>query len=124
MAMGMEATISTTAKDRASMNDTIVVTYTSTIVHMTSDKAVVVNVIVISSFCMLDTSSAWASSAAVLPKKVLLPVNSTVPSTSPRTTVEPIKVLSPSYKVTGNDSPVSAAWSTSICATAKSGCFF
>ena len=42
------------------------------------------------------------------------PVNSTVPSTSPRTTVEPILQLSPWYIVTGRDSPVKAAWSTSI----------
>ena len=42
------------------------------------------------------------------------PVNSTVPSTSPRTTVEPILQLSPWYIVTGRDSPIKAAWSTSI----------
>ena len=45
---------------------------------------------------------------------LLLPVYSTVPSTSPRTTVEPILQESPLYIVTGKDSPVSAAWSTSI----------
>ena len=48
------------------------------------------------------------------PKNVFAPVNSTVPSTSPRTTVEPILQLSPWYIVTGRDSPVKAAWSTSI----------
>lgn len=54
------------------------------------------------------------SSAAVLPKKVSAPVNSTVPSTSPRTTVEPILQLLFWNIVTGNDSPVNAASSTSI----------
>jgi hypothetical protein len=37
---------------------------------------------------------------------VFAPVNSTVPSTSPLTTVEPIFAESPLYIVTGKDSPV------------------
>merc|ERR1719353_1848436 len=119
----MEATISTTTKDRASMNGTMVQTYKSTIKHMTRDSTVKFLTIVINRYCTLDNSSVSARRAAVLPKKVLLPVYSTVPSVSPRTTVDPIKVLSPSYKVTGKDSPVSAAWSTSIWATTRSGCF-
>merc|ERR1719238_1319383 len=84
------------------------------------DRIVKFLTIEISRYCTLDNSSVFASRAAVLPKKVLIPVYSTVPSTSPRTTVEPIKVLSPSYRVTGRDSPVRAAWSTSIWATANS----
>ena len=62
-----------------------------------SDKIVKFLTIVISRSCTLDNSSPPASRRAVLPKKVLTPVCSTVPSVSPRTTVEPIKVLSPSY---------------------------
>eukprot|EP00955_Chlamydomonas_euryale_P106396 365702-Chlamydomonas_euryale.AAC.26 len=54
------------------------------------------------------------SMLAVLPKNVFLPVNSTVASTSPRTTMEPILALLPLCMVTGRDSPVSADWSTSI----------
>merc|ERR1719424_2285436 len=98
--------------------------YNKTSVHMASDRIVKFRTIVMSRYCTLDNSSVSPSRAAVLPKKVLLPVNSTVPSVSPRTTVEPIKVLSPSYSVTGKDSPVRAAWSTSICETARSGRFF
>merc|ERR1719353_1973502 len=95
----MEATISTTTKDRASMNGTMVQTYKSTIKHMTRDSTVKFLTIVINKYCTLDNSSVSASRAAVLPKKVLMPVYSTVPSVSPRTTVEPIKVLSPSLSV-------------------------
>ena len=60
------------------------------------------------------SASTEFSSSAVLPKKVRDPVNCTVPSTSPRTTVEPILATSPHPIVTGSDSPVSAASSTSI----------
>lgn len=45
---------------------------------------------------------------------LLAPVNSTVPSTSPLTTVDPILQLHPENIVTGSDSPVKAASSTSI----------
>ena len=48
------------------------------------------------------------SNEAVFPNSDLIPVNSTVPSTSPLTTVEPILHKSPLYNVTGNDSPVTA----------------
>ena len=67
------------------------------------------------SFSRLDDSVGPESSEAVRPKKVLAPVDSTVASVSPRTTVEPILTESPLYMVTGRDSPVSAAWSTSTC---------
>jgi hypothetical protein len=52
------------------------------------------------------------SRAAVLPKNVSAPVASTVPSTSPLTTVDPILQLLPWNLVTGRDSPVRAASST------------
>lgn len=51
-------------------------------------------------------SLCWDNSAAVFPKKVLLPVASTVASTSPLATVEPIKHFSSLNMVTGNDSPM------------------
>eukprot|EP00796_Vickermania_ingenoplastis_P001829 gene1829-gene1463 len=54
------------------------------------------------------------SSAAVLPKNVFAPVNCTVPSTSPRTTFEPILGWCSVLIDTGSDSPVSAASSTSM----------
>ena len=40
MAIGIEATIKTTTKDRASMKGTMVITYTRTTAHITSDRIV------------------------------------------------------------------------------------
>jgi hypothetical protein len=57
---------------------------------------------------LLSCSTDWIM-AAVLPKKVRAPVNSTVASTSPRLTVLPILGRSPATIATGSDSPVSAA---------------
>ena len=50
--------------------------------------------------------------AAVLPKKVFLPVAVTTASTSPRVTTLPILGSPPTFMVTGSDSPVRALWST------------
>mmetsp|Transcript_20568 Transcript_20568/g.63981 ORF Transcript_20568/g.63981 Transcript_20568/m.63981 type:complete len:242 (-) Transcript_20568:249-974(-) len=68
---------------------------------------------------MLPRSASTAcSSSAVLPNTVDVPVYCTVPSTSPRTTVDPIFAMCVfGVIVTGSDSPVSAASSTSICGT-------
>ena len=71
-----------------------------------------VRVILMMTFWKLPTSCVEPMRAAVLPKKVLMPVDATIPSTSPVTTVEPILQMSPSDISTGSDSPVSAAWST------------
>ncbi|KPI82617.1 hypothetical protein ABL78_8372 [Leptomonas seymouri] len=60
------------------------------------------------------SDSTDCSSAAVLPKNVSAPVSCTVPSTSPRTTFEPIFGMCSGPIVTGSDSPVSAASSTSM----------
>lgn len=65
------------------------------------------------SICRWPRPSTVCRREAVLPKNVFMPVNSTVPSTSPRTTVEPILGELPMIMVTGRDSPVRAAW---VCA--------
>ena len=51
--------------------------------------------------------------SAARPKKVRPPVKQTIASSSPRRTIEPMKTVSSADRVTGSDSPVSAAWSTS-----------
>mmetsp|Transcript_7778 Transcript_7778/g.12076 ORF Transcript_7778/g.12076 Transcript_7778/m.12076 type:complete len:423 (-) Transcript_7778:282-1550(-) len=51
---------------------------------------------------------------AARPKNVFAPVFTTTASISPRRTVEPILAVSPAFIVTGRDSPVKAAWSTSM----------
>mmetsp|Transcript_45464 Transcript_45464/g.126098 ORF Transcript_45464/g.126098 Transcript_45464/m.126098 type:complete len:278 (+) Transcript_45464:387-1220(+) len=80
---------------------------TSTVERMSS-----VRVMLMITFWKLPTSWVAPMSAAVFPKKVLIPVVATMPSTSPVTTVDPILTTSPSPIETGSDSPVIAAWST------------
>mmetsp|Transcript_29114 Transcript_29114/g.62736 ORF Transcript_29114/g.62736 Transcript_29114/m.62736 type:complete len:234 (-) Transcript_29114:618-1319(-) len=115
MATGMEATISTTVKEMVSVRPSPEPSsQPNTIPEKVRDRITSTMTIFSSTFCRLPISSSPCSREAVLPKKVLPPVNSTVPSTSPRTTVEPILQLLPLYMVTGRDSPVSADWSTSM----------
>mmetsp|Transcript_77360 Transcript_77360/g.90114 ORF Transcript_77360/g.90114 Transcript_77360/m.90114 type:complete len:244 (-) Transcript_77360:12-743(-) len=83
--------------------------------HRRSDSPVSTNITRTSTKWMLPRSASTdCSSSAVLPKNVFSPVYCTVPSTSPRTTVEPIFGMWSTLIVTGSDSPVSAASSTSI----------
>mmetsp|Transcript_9108 Transcript_9108/g.31245 ORF Transcript_9108/g.31245 Transcript_9108/m.31245 type:complete len:251 (+) Transcript_9108:2073-2825(+) len=51
--------------------------------------------------------------SAARPKNVRPPVKQTTASISPRRITDPMKTVSPGPRVTGSDSPVSAAWSTS-----------
>lgn len=115
MAMGMEATSSTTVKDSASRTcSPFMSRKPKAMEHRASESTTSTSMMRSSIFSRLELSRPPCSRAAVLPKKVLPPVAATVASTSPRTTVEPILTLSPSNSVTGSDSPVRAAWSTSI----------
>jgi hypothetical protein len=110
MAIGIEATRRTTVNDKAlrtsSPDDR---RYPKAIPHRDMDKKTNTTIILMSNLSKFELSSPPCNKAAVRPKKVLAPVHSTVPSTSPLTTVEPILTLSPLKKVTGRDSPVSAA---------------
>ena len=59
------------------------------------------------------SSAALLTMSAARPKNVRRPVKQTMASISPRLMIDPILSMSPVPIVTGNDSPVSADWSTS-----------
>ena len=73
-----------------------------------------------STFWKLPTFSTESTSIAALPKKEFSPVCVTIALSSPRLIADPWKTVSPSYLVTGSDSPVSADWSISIGSPAHS----
>ena len=96
IAIGIEATINTTVKLIDSLTSVPEVNkYINTIPD--NKKDIATNTIIIRSniFCKDPSSSGPWSNDAVLPKNVLEPVNSTVPSTSPLTTLEPILQILP-----------------------------
>mmetsp|Transcript_24214 Transcript_24214/g.52064 ORF Transcript_24214/g.52064 Transcript_24214/m.52064 type:complete len:465 (-) Transcript_24214:326-1720(-) len=115
IAMGMEAMRSTTAKAMACRTSSpLRRRYPRTMpvrMKLTQRRP---KVIWRMTFWKWPCSSTEAIMAAVLPKKVSPPVAVTMASISPRVTLEPILALSPQWRVTGSDSPVSAAWSTWI----------
>ena len=107
IAMGMDATRSTTAKERALVNGSFlaIARYSSAVRHSVQERTMSTNIIFRRSFCRDPKSSSPARSMAVFPKKVFFPVNSTVPSTSPLVMVDPIFGRDPRTMVTGSDSP-------------------
>mmetsp|Transcript_46306 Transcript_46306/g.124423 ORF Transcript_46306/g.124423 Transcript_46306/m.124423 type:complete len:271 (-) Transcript_46306:232-1044(-) len=115
MAMGMDATSSTTQMDRVSrkvlpsMSMTAMMKATRR--KETPRRKSVMDQMI---FWKWPSSSTELIIAAVLPKKVSLPVATTQASISPATTLDPILAVSPLRMVTGRDSPVMADWSTEI----------
>jgi len=115
MATGMDATRTTTVNPTASLKAIPwPIRYPNDAAHMARDRPRRRKTMRLSRRCRLEApdSTDWII-VAVLPKKVSAPVNCTVASTSPRTTVEPILADEPRFIVAGRDSPVMADWSTS-----------
>mmetsp|Transcript_12500 Transcript_12500/g.34821 ORF Transcript_12500/g.34821 Transcript_12500/m.34821 type:complete len:276 (+) Transcript_12500:3011-3838(+) len=110
MAIGMDAISRTTAKAMACRTSSpFSRRYPRTMPVSTKLTHSSPKVIWRMTFWKWPCSSTEAIIAAVLPKKVSPPVAVTMASISPLVTLEPILALSPLDRVTGRDSPVSAA---------------